>query len=902
MTDKNPPASLDKYESAVLLKDGSLLRVRPIAPQDEDRLIAFVHKLSPRSKYLRFHHAVNEISREEAHSYCNVDYADAFALVASVGEGDQETIIGVGRYYRTPSTDRAEAAWAVEDTEQARGIGTQLVEQIAFIAHERGIRVLEANVLSENTEMLRILRESGFPQKQTMQDGVYQVLLNVGPTMEAEERSVAREKSSTIMSFKSIMEPKSIAVVGASRRPGSIGQQVLQNILTQGYTGVAYPVNPTAPSICGVRSYASIDEIPGPVDMAEIMVAAGQVNDVLEQCARKGIKGAVIISAGFGEAGTEGVALQKKILATARSHGIRLLGPNCMGVINTDLKVSLNCTFASTVPPTGHVAFGSQSGALGLAILEYARGLNLGLSSFVSLGNRADISSNDLLEYWAADPNTDVILLYMESFGNPKRFARIARRVAEIKPIVAVKSGRTPAGTRAAASHTGALAAGTAGSDALFKQAGIIRVDTLEDLFNVANILAHQPLPKGRRVAIITNGGGPGIMTADALYTRGIELANLPENVVAQIKKIVPARASLGNPLDLTAEAKPDVYRQILEILSKEESVDIVIVLFVQTMNTLPGHIAAAIREAAPVVKAAGKTLVTSFMSAHGTPVELTSEKGVVPSFNFPETTATALGYVCEYADWLHRKHGVVPDLPGIDRPRVAKLIQKAQKGKRDRKWLDTTTVFDLLDAYGIKTIQSRNATSPEAAEAAARELGCPVAVKLLSDTISHKTEVGGVILNVETPAAVAKAYRDIQDRLKELGREKEMQGVTLQQMLNEGTEVIVGMAQDPTFGPLMMFGLGGIYAELFKDVTFRVHPLSDQGAHNMVREVKAFKLLQGWRGAKPGDIAAVEDLLLRVSAMVEDLPQLQEIDFNPVKVLEEGRGYAVVDARILVD
>jgi acetyltransferase len=729
----------------------------------------------------------------------------------------------------------------------------------------------------------------------------YRVRLDIGPTREAEERSVHRARASAIASLQPVLRPRSIAVVGASRRPGTIGLQIVQNILSQGYTGAVYPVNPTAPSVCGLTAYPTVDAIPGPVDMAEIMVSAEHVQGVLEQCARKGVKGAVIISAGFGEAGPGGMDLQKKMVTTARSHGIRLLGPNCFGIINTDPAVSLNCTFASVNPPAGHVAFGSQSGALGLAVLDYARSLNLGISTFVSLGNRVDISAIDLLEYWESDPNTEVILLYMESFGNPKRFARVARHVAETKPIVALKSGRTPAGTRAAVSHTGAMAAGTAGSDALFKQAGIIRVDTLEDLFNVASLLAHQPLPGGRRVAIVTNGGGPGIMTADALYVHGFGLPELPDQVTAEIRKFVPARASLGNPLDLTGEAMPEVFGRVLEVLAKEDSIDIILAVCFPPLATDPAAVAAAIRDVAPVVKAAGKTLVTSFLSAKGTPAELSSGECVVPGLDFPETIASTLDYVCGYAEWLKRKRGVVPVLKGVYRSKAVRLLEKDTRGKRRKKWLDADAAFALLGCYGIRTIPSRNAASPAEAEAAARELGCPVAVKLFSDTISHKTEVGGVVLDVKTPAAAAGAYRSIKARLKALGRAAEMKGVTLQPMLDEGIEVIVGMSQDPTFGPLMMFGQGGIYTEHFQDIALRIHPLSDQGAHKMVRETRVFRLLQGWRGARPGDIAAVEDLLLRVSAMVEDLPQLQEIDLNPVKVLEKSRGCVVVDARILV-
>jgi acyl-CoA synthetase (NDP forming) len=595
---------------------------------------------------------------------------------------------------------------------------------------------------------------------------------------------------------------------------------------------------------------------------------------------------------------------QERLVETARSYGMRLVGPNCMGIVNTDPQVNMNATFSIVFPPAGNIALGTQSGALGLAILEYAHSLNIGLSTFVSIGNRADVSSNDLLQYWEEDPATDVILLYLESFGNPGKFARTTRAVTATKPVIAVKSGRTPAGSRAAASHTGALATAEVASEALFWQAGMIRVDTLEELFDVANLLSHQPLPQGRRVAILTNGGGPGILTADACAARGLELPALSDKTLYQLKSFLPRGASLANPIDMTAEATADEYGQALGLLAEDDSVDIGVVIFIPPILTQPEAVASSIREVAPQFRQRGKTLVASFMSSRGASIELGSrEKGYVPCFTFPEATAAALGRACQYGDWLKRPKGVTPKPAGIDKKKAHQIVESASARSAARPlWLDALSIVGLLDCYGIRAMQSRLAGTAKEAARAAKEIGFPVAVKLLSDTIAHKTEVGGVVLDLRSQHEVERAFAQIKERLAGIGREGDMQGVIVQKMISGGIEVIVGVTQDPSFGPLILFGMGGIYTELFNDVTFRIHPLTDVDAQEMVRSVKAYQLLEGWRGSKPSDVKAIEELLLRVSAMVEDLPQIAELDLNPVKVLEGNNGYMVVDARVMLD
>ena len=899
MTASPSNSSLDKYETAVILKDGSTLHLRPIRQDDEERLLAFFYRMSPHTIYLRFHHVLTNLPKEEARRFCTVDYDNTFALVATLGEEAEEKIIAVGRYARLPKMDAAELALVVEDAYQGRGIGTHLLEQIASIAREKGIRRFEAEVLVENEEIMKVLKDSGFQIAKELDSGVYRVVLDIAPTPVVEERSAEREKVATIASLKAFLEPRSIAVIGASRREGSIGNKLFRNLLLQGFNGIVYPVNPNAEMVASVKAYPSLLDIMGEVDLAVIIVPAGGVHQALEQCGRKGVRGVVVISAGFGESGSEGKEEERKLLETARAYGMRLVGPNCMGIINTGKNVNMNATFSRVFPPAGSVAFGTQSGALGLAILEYAQSLNIGLSTFVSLGNRADVSNNDLLQYWEEDPATHVILLYLESFGNPRKFARIARSVAETKPVIAVKSGRTSAGSRAAASHTGALATTEVLAEALFRQAGIIRVETLEELFDVANLLTHQSIPPGRRLAIITNGGGPGIMTADACAARGIELPVLSEKTISELKTFLPPRANVTNPIDMTAEATAEQYRKALNLMAEDNSIDIVIVIFIPPIVTQAEAVASAIREVAPQFRHRGKTLLASFMGSRGASIELGSrEEGYVPSFAFPEATAAALAAACEYSEWLRRPKGIIPELAGIDKKRAEQIVNSALKQDHARPfWLDADSVGGLLGCYGIRMVESKSAKTAEETMKVAKAMGFPVAVKLLSTTIIHKTEVGGVVLDVHSEGEAREAFVQIKERLAHISNEAEMDGVLVQKMVPEGVEVIVGVTQDPSFGPLIMFGMGGIYTELFKDAVFRIHPLSDIDAQEMVRSIKAYQLLEGWRGASPSDIKALEELLLRVSAMVEDFPQIMEMDLNPLKALEHG--YAVVDARI---
>ncbi len=891
-----------EYESDVLLKDGSTVHLRPIRPDDDEAMIALFSRFSQRTVYFRFHHMIARMTKEEVQRYTHVDYDNTFALVATLGEPPEQNLIAVGRYARLAEPERAEVAFVVEDSHQGRGIATQLLDSLAVVARAKGIRMFEAEVLGENREMMEVFRESGFRAETKFQYGTYHVIFPIQPTAEVEEKAEEHERVAAVASIRHFFHPASLAMIGASRERGTIGAEIFHNIVRDGFTGVVYPVNPRAEAVGAVRAHASVLDIPDDVDLAIVAVPAEHVLDVVEQCARKGVHGLVVISAGFKETGEEGAAREQAILAKARSYGMRLIGPNCMGVLNTDASASLNATFSPVFPPPGNVALLSQSGALGLALLDYARTLNIGLSSFVSVGNKADVSGNDLIQYWEQDPSTDVILLYLESFGNPRKFARLARRVSAVKPIVAVKSGRTSAGSRAAASHTGALATLDVASEALFYQAGVIRTDTLEQLFDVASLLAHQPVPEGRRVAILTNAGGPGILAADTCESYGLQVSPLNETTAEALRDFLPPEASPSNPVDLLASANADDYARALRTLLQDDSVDSIIVIFIPPLVTEPEAVARAIREVAQESQGR-KTLLACFMSARGAPPELASNgERFVPSFAFPEAAAMALAKVSEHAEWRKRPVGTVPKLTGVHRGKARRIVERMlARGGDGQRWLRAPVCAQLLEAYGIRSAKARVARTTRAAAEAAKAVGFPVAVKLASSTITHKTDIGGVALDLQSEVAVRGAFDLIKERVKAMGKLREMQGVVVQEMVPGGIEAIVGVTQDPSFGPLMMFGLGGTYVELLKDVVFRIHPLTDVDAREVVRSAKSYPLLDGWRGSEPGDVAALEELLLRVSAIVEDLPEIAEMDLNPVKVLSPGQGCAVVDCRILL-
>jgi acetyl coenzyme A synthetase (ADP forming)-like protein len=692
-------------------------------------------------------------------------------------------------------------------------------------------------------------------------------------------------------SLDPLLKPRTVAVVGASRTRGTIGAEIFHNLIVNGFTGAVYPVNPGATSVQGVKAYPTVAAVPDAIDLAVIVVPAARVPAVVDDCVAVGVKALLIVTAGFAETGVDGKAIQDALLAKVRAAGMRMVGPNCLGLLNADPAIALDATFAPTWPPHGSVAFSSQSGAVGLAILDYAKELGIGIHQFVSIGNKADVSGNDLIAYWGDDPAVKVILLYLESFGNPSRFLQITREVARRKPVVAVKSGRTGAGARAASSHTGSLAGSEVAVEALIAQAGVIRTDTIEELFDVAMILANQPVPRGGRVAILTNAGGPGIMCADACESHGLTIADLTPATAAALLTFLPPEASVRNPVDMIASARPASYERALPLLLADPNVDAVIALFVPPVGTEAAEVAAAILRGAA---GATKPVLTSFMGMHGVPAALSSlREGRLPSYAFPEAAAIALARVARYGRWLARGIGAVPELADVD-------VARARAAIADHTgWLPAPVAREVLAAFGLTQPAAIDAATAEAAAAAARSIGFPVAVKLASPTITHKTDVGGVVLDLPDEAAVAQAFTDIHARLAARGQAAAMAGVTVQPMIPRGVELFVGATRAPGFGPLIGFGIGGVAVELWKDVAFRLHPLTDLDARELLDAIRGKALLDGFRGGPVADRAAVVDAIARVDRLMGALPEVAELDLNPVVALGPGRGVLAIDARI---
>jgi acetyl coenzyme A synthetase (ADP forming)-like protein len=706
------------------------------------------------------------------------------------------------------------------------------------------------------------------------------------------------KKAQHYSTLDAVLKPRSVAVVGASNRPGSVGGEIFRNLIGSSFTGAVYPVNRSSKVVQSVRAYPSLAEVPDEVELVIVAVPRDSVPAVVEDSAAKGARGMVIITAGFSETGAEGAAIQDRILDQTRGNGIRLVGPNCLGVLNTDPEIRLNATFAPTWPQAGNIAFLSQSGALGVAILDYAHSLGIGISQFVSVGNKADVSGNDLLEYWEADPGTEVILLYLESFGDPRRFMTLARRIGRTKPIIAVKSGRTESGARAASSHTGSLAGLDVAVDALLGQAGVIRVDTIEELFDAAMLLANQPVPRGNQVAILTNAGGPGIMASDACESRGLEIPRLSPQVEEGLRTFLPAEASVRNPVDMLAAADAPEYERSLALLLDDDRIDAVIVLFVPPIFADASAVAEAILTAA---EGTDKPVLTCLMGTHGVPAALSSlRKGHFPSYAFPEDAALALVRAVRYGEWLARGEQELPS-PIVDAAEQARAaIRPRDAVDEGGSWLDPDEVAGVLAAYGIRTPESVTARNAKAAAKAAKKIGYPVVLKLASDTITHKTDVGGVVANLEDASAVRHAFETVRSGLAAAGREGEMKGVLVQQMV-QGVELFVGSSQDPKFGALIAFGVGGINVELWRDVVFRVHPITAADARDMLDDIRGAKLLDGFRGSQPVDRDAVVDTLVRLSLLVGDLPEILEIDINPLMALPPGEGVVAVDARVRI-
>jgi acetyl coenzyme A synthetase (ADP forming)-like protein len=874
-----------------VLRDGTVVVLRPYVEADRDLLEVMTERLGPESRRLRFHSAGVRVLPERllggagSRSFC------------AIARGE---LLGVASYAPLRDPEIAEMAVAVADDVHGRGVGTLLFERIATAARTEGIERFLALVLPENRGMLDLLGQLGFSSKRVLGQGEIEVEVDLTPTAAYLDAVDARRHVAAGASLQPIFEPRAVAVIGASRNPESVGHVILRNLLAADPSCPIYPVNPSATAVAGVPAVGRIGDVPSPVDLAVVCVPAARVIQVAEECAAAGVRGMVVITAGFAEASAEGAEAQDRLLQICRGAGIRLVGPNCLGILSNRRGAVIDATFAATRPEPGNVAVSSQSGALGIAILERARSLGIGVSAFASIGNRADVSGNDLLERFEDDPDTDVIAMYLESFGNPRRFARICRRVAARKPIVCVKSGATKAGARAAASHTAALAASDAAVDGLFRQAGVIRTQTLSEFLDAISLLAKQPLPAGNRVAVLTNAGGLGILCADAAAAAGLELPDLEPTTRERLRAFLPAAASLGNPVDMLASAGPDAYANTVRIVASDPRVDAVIALFARPLGPDQDEVARAIR--AEVEDGLEKPLATCFVSSSGTPDAL-NPPGVysqIPSFDVPEDAARALGHAATLAAYRRRPRGDMPDFDDVDTS-AARRICEAALADADSAWLPIPDAFALLEAYRVAVPPYRFARTVVEARDAATALGGPLAVKLASRTVLHKTEVGGVVLGVEGPDAAEAAFERIRTGLASVGSAGAMDGVLLQQLAAPGIECLLGLADDPAFGPLLAFGLGGTLAELTRDVTFRVCPVTDVDADEMLAAGRARKLLAGYRGAPPGDVAALHETILRVAQVVEDVPHVAELELNPIVALPPGQGAFALDVRVRV-
>jgi acetate---CoA ligase (ADP-forming) len=882
-------------EADVALRDGSTVHVRPVRRTDAPAVEQLLKGLSDRSRWLRFFSGFPNLPKAVEWA-TEVDFDRRYGLVAATGGEGQ--VVGHAGFERQPDhPERAEVAMEIADAMQGKGLGTILLGQLTEAANEIGVQVLDAEVLPENHQMVKVFRDSGFPVKTHTLPGVLLVEFPTSLSPEAVERFERREQVAAAAALRVFFEPRSVAVVGASRRRGTVAGELFRNLLAAGFNGPVYPVNPKTPVVQSVTAYQSVLDVPGPVDLAVLVVPAPAVVQAARDCAAKGVRAIVVISAGFAETGPEGAERQRELLAVCRAAGMRLIGPNCLGIVNTDPEVRLDATFGPIVPLPGRVGFLSQSGALGLAIIDYANALGLGLSSFVSVGNKADISGNDLLSYWEQDDHTSLVLLYLESFGNPRKFARIARRVARTKPVLAVKSGRSAAGARATSSHTGALlAASDVTVDALFHQAGVIRTDTLAELFDVAALFANQPVPAGRRVGIVTNAGGPGIMCADACEAGGLQVVELSGELQASLAEGLPAEAAATNPVDMLASAPPDHYRRTVELVATSGEVDAVIVIFIPPLRTDPAAIDRATRDAATT---AGPIPVLSVvMSASELRQEADGAGPRLPRYRFPEDAARALARAVEYGSWRHRPEGQVPDLSTARHDQAAGLLAAALADGPGPHWLGPDEVARLLGCYGVPVAEWRLTRSPEEAGVAAAELGGPVALKAVAPRLVHKTEAHAVRLGLSGAKQVRSAAEQMAEAVAAEGYAVE--GFLVQRMVGDGVELLVGVVHDASFGPVIACGAGGTAVELLKDVAVRITPLTDLDAAEMVRSLATFPLLDGYRDAPKADVATLEDLLLRISAMVEAHPEIAELDCNPVKVLADGA--VVVDARVRVE
>jgi len=854
------------WEADVILSDGGTVHLRPSGPADTEALRQMHSRMSDRTKYLRYFTAVSEISNSQLAIFTDVDYDSTAGLVAVLG-GD---LIAAGTYHRAAGTDAAEVAFVVEDAHQRRGLGSILLEHLAAAAQERGIRRFTAEVLSDNPQMLRIFIDAGYAVTREFSSGVVEVSFEIEPTAASMAVIEGREQRAEARSIQRLLAPTSIAVIGASNDPTKIGHAVLLNLLRGEFTGPVYPVNSESRSVQGVRAYGKVTDIPDPVDLAIVAVPAGTVAEVVEGCRAKGVHALMVVTAGFADADSGGAVAQKHLVAVARAHGMRVLGPNCLGVVNTDPAIHMNATLAPVVPGPGRVGFFCQSGALGIAILAQAANRGLGLSTFVSAGNRADVSGNDMLQFWLGDQRTEVVMLYLESFGNPRKFARLARVLARRKPVIAMKSGR-----HALVAPGLALSAATISETAvatLFEQSGVIRVNTLNDAFDVASLMSTQPLPTGERVAIVGNSTALGLLALDACLDSGLSVADeVPRDLGVNV-----------SPAELAAAVRETISR---------EDVDAVVVVYVPPVATAGlGH-AAALRLA---VADATVPVVSTFLAVEGLPEHLavrgadgSAERGSVPSYSTPERAVGALAYSMRYAAWLRRPSGELVEPVGIEPDRARAIVDRIRADDHTERPLTDTELVEILGCYGLELLPFRTADSAEQAVEAAVALGFPVVLKTFDEQLRHRADQVGVRTGLDSTAAVDAAYRD----LAAVGR-----AVYVQKQANARKSLlptVFGITADPSFGAIVSFGLGGVATELLDDRVYRAVPLTDVDAADLIGSPRAAPLLTGYRDTDPVDQRALADVALRLSALADDLPEITELQLRPVLVGPDGVGIA---------
>jgi acetate---CoA ligase (ADP-forming) len=870
-------------EAQVVLRDGSTVCIRPVRPDDRGALLAFLEGMSLESRRLRFFTAAPDLSAA-ARWAATAASRRGVGLVATTG--DPAAIVAHAAYERIDG-DSAEVAFEVADSMRGRGAGTILMAHLAQAARDDGVSRFTADVLPDNRRMLQVFQEAGFPAEVTRTREGLGVELTTELSLETLARYEEREQTAAAAAVRHFLEPASVAVVGASRRAGTVGAAVLESILRSGFDGPVYPVNLRARTLQGLPAYTSVADLPEVPELVVVAVSAASVPGVARECALRGARGLLVLSAGFAEAGPEGAALQDELLAICRAGGMRLVGPNCLGLMG--MRRPLDATFVPHAPPAGRVALLSQSGGVGLALIEQAAGLGLGLSSFVSIGNRADLSANDVLEYWEDDESTGVVLLYLESFGNPRNFVRIARRLARRKPIVALRAGRSGAGGRAAASHTGAVvAASDAGMQALLQQAGVVTADTLGELFDVGALLASQPLPHGRRVAIVTNAGGPAILCADACEANGLELPELSRELRGRLGPRLPAHASTRNPVDMLAAAGPAEFDAALRTLADSGEVDALVAIFTPAL-------AATATEVRDSIDRVSRDTALPILSVVFGERDRAPRADGAAEFTYPESASRALAAAARLAEW-RAEPGGEPQPPADARPGEASDLLAAAAAGGER-WLDDSEAARLLEAWRLPLVETRRASGPAEAGRAAAALGGAVVLKAVGERIVHKTELGAVQTGLVGAENVRRAAQGMSRRLRRRGLPP--RGFLVQRQVGCGVEMLAGITADPLLGPLVACAAGGTAVELLGDVAVRLAPLTASEAAEMVRTLSTFPLLDGYRGAPPADVSALEDVLVRLGALAAAHPEVIELDCNPVIVGE--RGAVVVDARVRV-